>query len=73
MVWERKTNVLGCVRGDVIYNIKLITHEFLILPDQEAVLPLLIESDLISKYKISFCEIKVKYNKTEILKLNLKN
>ena len=38
-----------------------ILHDFFVLPDEEAVIPLLIGRDLLGKFNVHLCHIERKY------------
>lgn len=44
-------------------------HDFLVLPDNEAVLPFLIGRDLMTKMDIHLCQMVKRYSKNELLNL----
>lgn len=61
----------GLVKCKVIYAGRVVIHNFLVLPDEEAVVPLLFGRDILPKLKIQLCRIRKKYTKATLLSLNV--
>ncbi|TMW44354.1 hypothetical protein DOY81_010566 [Sarcophaga bullata] len=69
-VGKNKISFYGQVKCEIFYKNKTIEHTLFVLPDDEAVVPLLIGRHRLSKFNI---QIKTKYKRNELKKLNCKN
>lgn len=71
---NRFLSTYGLVRCKIIFRGNEFIHNFLILPDNEAVVPFLIGRDLLRKMNIFLCQIvSHKYTKNDLLKLKNAN
>lgn len=61
----------GTVKCKFVYARHRLIHYFIILPDEQMLLPMLVGRDLLRKMRIHLCQLmERKYNKTELLSLN---
>lgn len=71
---NKQLSMCGFVKCKFVFRDHVLMHYFLILPDEEAAVPLLVGRDLLKKMNIHLCQIeKTKYSINEILNLNKEN
>lgn len=69
-IGNKNLNVYGRIKCEIHFGNRKCLHSFFILPDEEAVVPILVGRDLLSKFNIQLCQIKYSYTRDELLKLN---
>ncbi|RYE22183.1 MAG: hypothetical protein EOP45_08580, partial [Sphingobacteriaceae bacterium] len=68
---NKQISMCGFVKCKFVFREHELTHDFLILPDEEAAVPLLVGRDLLKKMNIHLCQISNnKYSCQKILDLN---
>lgn len=60
----------GHIRCKITFRGVSATHEFIIVPDEKSVSPLIVGRDLLSRLNIGLCLFKIRYSSCELLKLN---
>lgn len=68
---NKTLSMYGFVKCQFVFREHIVTHNFLVLPDEEAAVDLLVGRDLLKKMNIKLCQIKeIKYSFQDLLKLN---
>lgn len=65
-----KLNSHGEITCVITFRNRVITHRFIILPDAEALVPLLIGRDLLPKLNVHLCRTKRQYSRDRLIELN---
>lgn len=68
---NRNLSTYGYVKCKIVYENRTYFHYFLVLPDEEAIIPFLIGRDLLRKMNIHLCQLKDNsYSINDLLNLN---
>lgn len=72
---SNKLNIYGTIECYLEYKDELFKHFFYIIPDSEAIVPLLIGRDLMGKMRIQLCQLneKISYSNENLKLLHNKN
>ena len=64
---------LGLIKCEIYFKKHRIVHTFLVLPDEEDVVPMLIGRDLMFKLNVKLTQSIYIYKKTELNEINMQN
>lgn len=68
---NKNLSTYGYVKCKIVYENRTYFHYFLVLPDEEAIIPFLIGRDLLRKMNIHLCQLKDNsYSVNDLLNLN---
>lgn len=71
---NKRLSMYGYIKCQFVFGEHNLTHFFIVLPDDQAAVPLLIGRDLLRKMNIHLCQIKpMKYNRNELLDVRNEN
>lgn len=68
-----RLSTYGQILCKVIFRNQSVTHVFTVIPDDEALVPLLVGRDVLPKLGIHLCQIKKKYKRGVLLNINEQN
>lgn len=68
---NKRLSTYGTVKCKILFRAHELIHDFIVLPDDETIIPLLIGVDLLNRMRIHLCQLpKIKYNVNELKSFN---